>query len=502
MKTTHYVSTLRKRIKNTQRKLLPAVVSMAVVSALSAGAQAKSVQIDINAASNSSWKIAEQRKGKQSKHLNGQKVSPSATQKSSIPIDDSNDTYLLGGGYDSEKGEFKGATSVYVSALPASEDDVDLNNDGFVDSAQFVGNTKIDLHIGVDQNYEKLLNTIRGAASAKISAASFEVNGDIGLAFQNSADEFSSSYTLITRAMPRKPILMPQEPDANSVGAGNGLHPTSGFLFWADNLGYRGKELAEFTGDEFIQGVELGAWLMVNIQFKFRNSEDKKNIGGRLSVDWAKGTVSVDGEADYSKINNSETVDVSIRGYQYGGDSGSLLSILDDQTSHACTLRDPGTCLSYFENTVLYAKDKLPGVVGFPSQFKNQNGEWMYQKFNPVRYLTAKYENSGPAFRDYFSEPVDNLSFASRQALRDIKARWEQSILHQQRANYLSGQRSADLKPKQLETIRDIEVRAGDNAYHLSELAKDCLSGGPTDCATWWSGQDFLKSYDVTALEY
>ncbi|WP_144391553.1 hypothetical protein [Pleionea sediminis] len=509
MKHSYGSPPLGQRIKKLAHVFSPAVLSIAVASALPGSSIAGDFNVDIDRASNSSWKLAEKRSGKRAIKLTDKKQEATRSLKSSIPIDDSIDTYLLGGGYDSERGEFKGATSVYVSALPAEDEDgnvivdVDANNDGFVDSAQFVGNTQLDLYIGVDQNYEKLLNSIRGSASANISAASFEVSGDVGLAFQNSADEFTSSYTLITRATPRKPVLLPLEPEGETaVGSGNGLHPTSGFMFWAETMGYRGKELAEFTGDEFIQGVELGAWLMVNIQFKFRNAEDKKNIGGRLSVDWAQGTVSVDGEADYSAINNSETVDVTIRAYQYGGDSGSLLSILDDQTSHACTLRDPNTCLGYFENTVLYAKDKLPGVVGFPSQFKNSDGEWLYNKFNPVRYLTASYEDSGPEFRQYFSDPLDKLTFASRQALRDIKTRWERSVMHQQRANYLSSQRVADLKPGQLTIVRDIENRASNNAYHLSELAKDCLTGGPNDCATWWSSQNFLQSYDVTALEY
>jgi hypothetical protein len=53
---------------------------------------------------------------------------------------------------------------------------------------------------------------------------------------------------------------------------------------------------------------------------EYRNAEDKKNIGGQLSVSWAGG-IDVDGSADFSSIDNANTVDVTITAQQYGGDS-------------------------------------------------------------------------------------------------------------------------------------------------------------------------------------
>lgn len=527
---THLTTPSGEKFKLKRKRffsLVPQLLSLSIASALSCSVAAGSKMVDLDNVKNTSWAKAGKSLGEMGNHTAIQRPSSAKTdvdkdgvhtsEYGQIPIDDRFDTRPLGSGYDSVKEEFKGATTVYVSAYPTVPNgtndatyNVDNNGDGFVDTATFTGNTESYFYVGVDQSLSSIISNISGEADADLKFASVDVQANVSLGLANAADEYSSTYTLFARVKPRKPVLLAREPQAGdpnsgeylekSVGRGYNLSPSLG-MDYRTNQGHRGDALRNYTGNEFIQSVELGAWLMLVLKFQYRNTSDKLNIGGKVAIDYLKGKVEVDGSADYSNVNNAETVSVSIWGHQVGGDTSQVTAIIPNEGKH-CTFKFPAECFAAFENAVKYMRGEHPTATGFSEQFTDASGNYRYEQFSPVAYRTARYDKTSPEFADLMQNPEDKLTFASRQALRQIHQRWEKSKLHFQRADFIQRERSAELSSAHMAQVIDIKGRADRNAVDLQIKIDDCLTGAPGDCVTIWSDKSFLESYDETALEF
>lgn len=431
-----------------------------------------------------------------------QEAEPLIMMRSVIPVDDSNDTHQVGNGYDGATGEDKGTVSVYVSANADGSLDGDLDDDRFDDSVTFMGNSEAHFSVATDMSHKAILDSISGSANAELSFGSVGVSGYIAMASETAADAYVGTYTLFARVKPEKAVLLPKNVSVNSVpaaqlaGTGEGLQPTGAFLGW-QSIYSNGQDLMAKTGDEFIQAIELGSWLMVTLKFEYNNAQDKKEIGGRLAVDWAGG-IQAEGSADWSSINNAGSVDVTISAYQAGGDYQNLVNILP-LGIRECTLDTPEICFGLFSQAVTYMNSD------YPQQFQNPDGSLNYGKFNIIRYFTEKYADSGPQWTDYMNDPYDDLNFASRQAMREVYSRWEQAMLDKRRATHLIDNRSSELSSAQLSKIASIKTLSGNNVTNLAALAESCMTNANIDdnyCASNWAAQTFFQSYDQTALEY
>ena len=483
-----------KTIKNFKMLALSAAI---VASCQATAAQVKI--IDIDSQPNVSWK--QQADSKLLKQKAG-KDDNTMLKGTEIPIDSTNNLYPLGAGYDSIEEEFKSVSSVYVSAKADGTLAGDANGDGIDDSASFLGNTEATFSVMIDASQKEILDSISGGASADLRYGSVNVSGNISLANELAADSYVGTYTLFARVKPEKAVLLPEVvsesgvPASQLTGTGVGLQPTAAFTAWNNAVG-NGQPLMDRVGNEFINAVEYGSWLMVTLKFEYRNAQDKQEIGGQLSVDWAGG-VTANGSANFAAIDNANTVDVSISAYQYGGDAHELVTVLPNNIA-SCTLNAPQACFTLFNNAVTYMNST------YPAQFTNTDGSLNFAKFNKVRYFTERYDESGPHFASYFPSPYNELNFASREALREVNARWEQALLDQRRADYLIAERSGELTSTQVNEVNSIRTLAGDNATNLANLINDCFTNAnsnPNYCASTWAAQSFFKTYNEAALAY
>ena len=482
---------MRKVMKPTKSFKMLAISAAVMMSGQANAGQIKVV--DIDSQPNVSWKAnVDSQQSKSKQQLKG----------TEIPIDDNNDTHVLGNGYDSVKEKSKGTGTIYVSAMADGSLLGDANDDKIDDSATLLGNTEAHFSVTVDASHKSVLDSISGGASADLKFSAVDVSGNIAIANETAADSYVGTYTLFARVKPEKAVLLPEVESEGGIaaseltGTGVGLKPTDSFTGWHGILG-NGQPLMNKVGDEFIHAIEYGSWLMVTLKFEYRNAQDKKDIGGQLSVNWAGG-VEANGGANFSSIDNASTVDVTITAYQYGGDTQDLTTIIPNNFL-SCRLNNPTACFDLFENTVTYMK------TDYPEQFKNADGSLNLGKFNKIRYFTERYDESGPEWTGYMNDPYDEMTFASRQALRDAHARWERALLDTRRAEYLIDERSSDLSSAQLSKISSIASLADDNATNLANLINDCLDNAvvtPSYCATNWANQTFFKSYDETVLEF
>lgn len=417
-----------------------------------------------------------------------------------IPVGDHNDTQKLGNGYNSKQKKLMPATEVYVSSSPDGLLSGDDDGDGIDDSATLMGNTEAHFTVGVDLGRKAVADAITGGAGADLSFHGVNVSGSIQLANENSADEYTGTYSLFARIKPKKAVLLPQNqavgehPASELAGTSEGLQSTGLFGVWHDRFADSDPDrFLDKVGDEFINAIEYGSWLMVNMKFHYRNAEDKKNIGGRLSVDWI-GKINVEGGADYSAIENAATVDITVSARQFGGDSARLVQVLPTDIL-SCRLDNPEPCFNLFEQAVSYMQSD------YPNQFRNGDGSLNLSKFNPVRYFTARYDESGPGFAAKMTHSIDQLSFASRQAYRKFQYQLETAYQHKMRADYLTRERASDMSADQRAKVENIFEMASDNVDTLQDLSETCLSGEPHECHDLWSAGGHLRSYDEKLLE-
>lgn len=428
---------------------------------------------------NASGKIAGMQKGKPTDK-------EGEISHATIPVDNSNDTALLGIGYDSKADALKPLNIAYV----AQQADGSLlgDNDGndIDDGATLMGNTKATLTVAIDKSFEDTLSLIEGSASVSVELPSVNADGNVALALSTAASSNVSSYTLFARVEPKKAVWLPQETLANQAGSNEDLQPTSELTNWEAAVGTTGQPLIDKIGDEFVQATEYGAWLMVNLRFEYKNSEDKNTIGGNLKVGY-NGVVEVEGAANWASLENSETVKVTFTAEQRGGVPTELVTAVDSKLL-SCTLNTPESCLTSFSDAINYMK------TNFVTQFGNN------ANYNATRYYTSRYDESGPTLAHYMGGvSAQDRTFASKMALRQMSSHWVVAKQHKQRAEYLLD--NQPLTSAQQSLINAVKTAAGQNATTLRGTINTCRVGATDACDIAWTGSGQLPSYDASILE-
>ncbi|NQZ05700.1 MAG: hypothetical protein HRT35_00930 [Algicola sp.] len=401
-----------------------------------------------------------------------------------IVITDDNDTLKLGNGYNSNTQQEGERTNIFVSALSDGGVLGDLDGDGFDDSAVPVGNVKSSISAIVDLSYQGVLNQINVSGSAQLNLPSVTVSGSVDFAMETAVDSYSNTYTIIGRVSPKKMVLLPTEEAENGVGTHQGLQPTQAMHNWVGILGVS-DALVNQIGDEFIQAVELGSWVMVTLRFDYLNEQDKKEIGGTLAVSMSG--VEIEGEITWADIKNAETVNVTLRAHQVGGNPGELVNVLPDNFQ-SCTLAAPEACLDLFTNAVNYVK------VDYPAQFV------LPSDYDRIKYYTSRYDESGPALAALMPTINDTLSFSSKIALKKMTSEWAQAKLDVKRVNNLINRNPATMTATHRTELDQIKQTVNDIIDDLESEIDTCKNGAPDDCNIAWNAASWQQSYDKSLL--
>jgi hypothetical protein len=402
------------------------------------------------------------------KHIKTDTNKENDTNNATIPVDNSNDTALLGNGYDSQADALKALNTVFVAQQADGLLLGDTDNDGIDDGATRMGNAKATFTVAVDKSFEDTLSLIEGSASVSVNYPKINAQGNVNLALATAASSNVASYTLFARVEPKKAVWLPAESEANEAGSGADLQPTTTLTEWK-NVEGTGQPLIDRIGDEFIQATEYGAWLMVNLKFEYHNAEDKNQIGGSLKVDY-QGLVTVEGAASWDQLNRSETVKVTFTAQQAGGVSSELVNVVPS-TLLSCNLNAPENCLSAFQDAITYMK------TNFATQFDNN------ANYNTIRYYTRRYDESGPTLTSYMGGVTpQERTFGSGLALRQMSTHWLQAKQDQQRADYLLTSQSSYLSTSEVNAITAVKTAAGQNITTLSGKIDTCQVGAADAC--------------------
>jgi hypothetical protein len=248
-------------------------------------------------------------------------------------------------------------------------------------------------------------------------------------------------------------------------------------------------QLQERCGDEFITNVDYGASFFVTMKVDFLNDSDKTDIGGKLKLAVGKENidiVKIEGELNKIDQKKKESVKLSIRARQVGGDPIQLTSFLSDNVVE-CTLANPKPCFDLYNQAIRYARTSVP------TQLTNDAA------FVPVRFLTKNYKESGldelvPSGGYQF---IDALTKAKR---REIEAQYQQNLVDYQRAADILRKYSDYLEEAQLESITSIKDITFNNAAVLGDVSLVCFDA-PTSCISYSkAAESGIKPYDRSKL--
>ena len=420
------------------------------------------------------------------KHIAAAKDKKDEVERATVPVDNSNDTALLGVGYDSKAGDLKAHNIVYAAVQANGGLAGDNDGNGIDDGAVRMGNSKATVTFGVDRSFEQTLSLIEGNASVSVELPTVNAEGNVNLALNTAASSNIASYTLFARVEPKKAVWLAEEAVAGQAGSGDDMQPSSEMINWKNVVG-TGAPLIAKVGDEFIQATEYSAWLMVNLKFEFHNAEDKKQIGGNLKVGY-NGVVEVEGAASWAALENSQTVNVTFTAQQGGGVPTELTNVVPSNLP-SCTLNAPEVCLSAFEDAINYMKNN------FVTQFDNN------ANYNATRYYTSRYVESGPTLAALTGGAAQQRTFASDLAIRQMSSYWMQAKQDEQRADYLLAKQASYLSSAEQTAITAVKTKASQNATTLTNTINSCRVGTPDACDTAWTGSSQLQSYDASVLE-
>ncbi|KAA1155799.1 internalin [Pseudoalteromonas fuliginea] len=351
-----------------------------------------------------------------------------ATQASNSDLD----SVTLGTAYHSEKEGFYALQSVF----------------GQVDETY--GNTEMDFVVGVDMSYSQLSSMLDGNLGAALDVPVIKVGVGASYAKQNTADNYTGTYTLFLSLKPKKRLLV-ADPQT-------GFKPTQAALDLANaNPGDKFNNI----GNEFVSAIEYGSQVMINLKFQYKNDEDKVKWGGQLGVDWA-GKVNVSGKLQKVDEDVKRNIKITVSALQFGGDPIELLKVIPNQLVN-CTMENPTPCFDVFKNSINYIK------TNYVAQFDTLD------KYNVGRVLTQSYTDSGPSLSPLVPDDVyPAKSILTKLALKNMSDDWVQAILDNRRADNVLNYYASELNNSHrtaLETIRDNSLF---NSFILADAVDFC----------------------------
>ena len=359
-------------------------------------------------------------------------VSASASEPLAAGATIQNDTLTLGTAYHSEKDGYYALQSVL----------------GRIDES--LGNTEMDFVVGVDMGYTQLANMLNGNLGAQLDLPVIKVNAGSSYAKQQSADDYTGTYTLYLAMKPKKRTLLP----AN----GEGFAPTQ---VAADLAGQYPGDKFNRVGDEFVSAIEYGSQVMVNLKFQYKNKADKVKWGGQLDVDWV-GKVRVGGKLESVDNATKKDIKITVSATQFGGTPNELLKIIPNQLVN-CTMENPAPCFAIFANTIDYIKTQ------YVTQFTKLD------RYNVARVYTEPYRRSGPNLQPLVPDgPYPSRSLLTKLAVKNMSEAWIQALMDNRRADNLLSYYASELAPDQRNALQDIRDNALFNSFILADSVGYC----------------------------
>jgi hypothetical protein len=377
-----------------------------------------------------------------------------------------NNHVMLGTGYNNDTGSFLNVQTV----------------NGKVDET--MGNTQATTKLESNSTYTEVLEQLNGSIDIDVSFPLVSVDAGGHIAKEMAASEFSNTYTFQAWLTPKKRTLVPHDTNVGFTLTTAGDTVANQYQ----------SSMMKLAGDSFVTDIEYGAQLLINLKVEYLSEQHKSDIGGHLGVSYGVGPigVSVDGELRYIKESLKQSVRITVRAVQKGGDPRQLLQIIPNNIV-TCTLDDYEPCFDLFVKATDYAR------LDFGNQFNSLSD------YHVVRYTTNKYANSSLEVRklDAASQQIDLGTTVQTVALEN---NFKSAIGHEQRARSALSAYQSWMTTEQVNKVEAIKQAAYDNALVYSRYALECRNNPyGSSCVDNWN--DYLANcgtgeYEACIVNY
>jgi uncharacterized protein (TIGR02145 family) len=348
-----------------------------------------------------------------------------------------NDHVPLGTAYNSLTGEF-------------------LNFQTVKGQVKIDGNVNTSIKSYQNMSYEEVSSRLSGDVVVKADFPVVKAEASADIALETASDAFSSNWVISVINEARSEVLRP-------IGNAAGLTLSDQGQTIA-NKNLADSALLQAAGDEFITEIEYSTQLFVSMKAEYLSTADKTAINGAISVDFAVGNVS--GDLSYLSDEQKQSVRITVRAHQFGGDPLALLSILPNNII-TCDLTNFTPCETLFEEAIKYAK----GIGAYSGNgFKDQVAE--ISNSNVVGYQTETYAQNFGTFSLAQSSIVDTDNNTS--IINDLEDEYIEQLEFHSRATGLLGKSLAYLNDTQRAALRNTAVESIKNAEALRDLVNYC----------------------------
>lgn len=329
-------------------------------------------------------------------------------------------------------------------------DQKDLKNAKCVeaDYTEKKGNTEATMEMLYNMSFSKALKTVTGSLNVGANFPIVRASAGANLAQSFADTDSSKSFHFLLKVKPKKRVYDESTYRLTELGQKYAKDPA---------------KLMENCGDAFVSAVEFGGSLHANLRFDFRNIADKDEIGGKINVKVGPegaNIITLDGSLKYltDKIKNS--VVITIRANQFGGDPLELSNIIHTKTVQ-CTLENANECLTTFEMVMKYAKGS------FKTQFKTLDD------YNVYKYYATTYED---ARLDQLMPPqgYPKIDILTEMLRRDIEALYQKNLMLLKKANTILEMYANWLSAEQKQRVEKFKEDTFHNTWIYAEVSKFC----------------------------
>lgn len=360
-----------------------------------------------------------------------------------------NDHIPLGTAYNSLTGEF-------------------LNFQTVKGQVKVEGNTATSVKTYQNMSYEEVSSRLSGDVTINADFPVVQAEASADLALETASDAYSSNWVMSVINEARSEVLRP-------IGTASSVTLSAQGQTIADqNLA--DSALLQAAGDEFVTEIEYSTQLFVSMKAEYLSTADKDAINGAISVDFAVGNVS--GDLSYLSEEQKQSVKVTVRAHQFGGDPLALLNILPDNII-TCDLTNFTPCETLFEQAIQYAKGMgAYQGIGFKDQVADISNS------NVVGYKTEKYDQH---FGTYALAPSTAYTKDNNTTIINaLEDDYVQQLEYHARATGLLSNSLSYLNETQRAALRHTAVESIKNAEALRDLVNYCSTNVyNNDCTTY-----------------
>ena len=353
------------------------------------------------------------------------------------------------------------------------------------------GNTIGNIFTQSNQNFRQLSSRLAGEVSVDLNFPAIQANANASVALQSANDEFTANWIFSSINKVGSKVLNPltgdSSPKLSSVG--------NTISTWS------ATQKLEYAGTSYISEIEYGNQLFVAMTMKFLNEQDKLEVEGELSVDYATGVVTASGNVNAMSEEKKSSVKITVSAYQFGGEPLNLLRIIPNNIV-TCDLNDYNPCFQVFKNAVEYGR----GIGDFAGENSfNANSASSIETANVIGYRKTDYNEGAP---EIYALHVSSVTPDDNDAIIEaLENDYATEIQNRGRAQAMLKHYSGYLTPSLQDELFAANNKATNNAYALALMADYCrenyLGGDCTtyinsnNCAVSGGSRPCLESYDI-----